>query len=306
MKIIITGGAGFIASHVVDAYIKAGHKVAVIDNLLTGFRKNVNPKARFYKADIKNLQLMERIMKHERPEVVNHHAAIAEVVKSLRNPIPTMETNVLGTTNVLLAFGKYGRGKNKEFIFSSSGGTVYGQPKKFPVSENTPLCALSPYGLSKLLGEEIIKFYSQQYNFRYIIFRYPNIYGPRQNPKGEAGVVAIFGGLIKRGLRPTIFGDGTKSRDYVYVGDIARANTMALTHNNNAILNLGWGGSVSDQEIFDTVAKELRFKQKPIYAPFRRGEVRRSALDARRARRILGWRPKVELSEGVKRTIAGL
>lgn len=304
MKIVVTGGAGFIASHVADTYIKAGHKVAVIDNLLTGFRKNVNPKARFYKADIRNLRLMERIFERERPGVVNHHAAIAEVVKSLRNPIPTLETNVLGTTNVLLAFGRHGRGKNKKFIFSSTGGAIYGEPKKIPAPESTPAVPLSPYGLSKFLDEEIIKFYARQYNFNYLIFRYPNVYGPRQNPKGEAGVVAIFGGLMKTGLRPTIFGDGTKARDYTYVADIASANVTALHRGKNEILNLGWGKIVTDQMIFDAIAKATKFKGRPTYAPYRKGEVYQIAIDARRARRILDWRPKVKLAEGIKKTIS--
>ena len=306
MKIIITGGAGFIASHVADAYIKAGHKVAIIDNLLTGFKKNMNRKAKFYKADIRNLPLMERIMKRERPEIVNHHAAIAEVIKSLRNPIPTFQTNVIGMANVLLAFGKHGRGKNKKLIFSSTGGAIYGEPKKIPADENTPAVPLSPYGLSKLLGEEILKFYSRQYGFKYLIFRYPNVYGPRQNSKGEAGVIAIFGGLIKNGGRPKIFGDGTKARDYTYVGDIVRANIAALRKGANDTINLGWGKIVTDQMIFDTIARETGFKQKPIYAPYRKGEVYQISIDAKKAKKILGWRPKVKLEEGIKKTLASL
>lgn len=306
MKIIVTGGAGFIASHVSDAYIKAGHKVVIVDNLLTGFKRNVNPKARFYKADIRNLGLMERIFKKERPEIVNHHAAIAEVVKSLRNPIPTLETNVIGTTNVLLSFGKYGRGKEKKFIFSSTGGAIYGQPKKIPADESTPAVPLSPYGLSKLLGEEIIKFYSRQYGFDYLIFRYPNVYGPRQNPKGEAGVIAIFGGLMRSGKKPTIFGDGTKARDYMHVGDIVRGNVAALSRGKNEIVNLGWGRIVTDQMIFDAIAKSVGFGGKPRYAPRRLGEVYQIAIDAKKARRLLGWKPKIKLREGVRKTVATL
>jgi UDP-glucose 4-epimerase len=306
MKIIITGGAGFIASHIADAYIKAGHKVVIVDNLLTGFRKNLNPKAKFYKADIRNLALMEKIFKRERPEVMNHHAAIAEVVKSVRNPIPTFQTNVLGTANVLLAFGKYGLGKNRKFIFSSTGGAIYGEPKKIPADEKTPAVPLSPYGLSKLLDEEIIKFYARQYGFKYLIFRYPNVYGPRQNPHGEAGVIAIFGLLMKEGVRPAIFGDGTKARDYTYVGDIVRANIIALTKGTNDTINLGWGKIITDQMIFDAVARETNFKQKPIYAPYRKGEVYQIAIDAKKAKKILGWRPKVKLEEGIKRTLKGL
>ncbi len=306
MKIIITGGAGFIASHVADAYIKAGHKIVIIDSLLTGFRKNLNPKAKFYKADIRNLALMEKIFGRERPEIVNHHAAIAEVVKSVRNPIPTFQTNVLGTANVLLSFGKYGHGKNKKFIFSSTGGAMYGMPKHLPAAETEATITLSPYGLSKHLGEEVIKFYARQYSFNYFIFRYANVYGPRQNPKGEAGVVAIFGGLVKRGLRPTIFGDGTKARDYVFVDDIVHANLLALRHKKNETANLGWGKLTTDQMIFDTIARKTGFKQKPIYAPYRKGEVYRISIDAKKARRILGWKPKTKLNEGIRKTLASL
>jgi UDP-glucose 4-epimerase len=306
MRIIVTGGAGFIGSHVVDAYLARGHKVAVIDNLSTGFRKNLNPKARFYKADIRDLKALERIFRRERPEAVNHHAAIAEVVKSLRDPLPTLQVNVLGTANVLLCFGRHGKGKNRKFIFSSTGGAIYGEPEKIPADENTPAAPLSPYGLSKLLGEETIKFYSRSYGFDYLIFRYPNVYGPRQNPKGEAGVVAIFGSLMKQGKRPTIFGDGTKARDYVYVGDIVGANITGLKTGVNSVLNLGMGKPVSDQTIFDTIARYAGFTGKPIHAPYRKGEVYRIALAARRARKILGWRPKTGLNDGVKKTLAAL
>ena len=303
MKILITGGAGFIASHIADTYIAAGHKVIIVDNLLTGFRRNVNPKAKFYKADIKNLALMERIFKKERPEVVNHHAAIAEVVKSLKNPIPTLESNVIGTANILMSFGRYGKGK-KKFIFASTGGAIYGEPERIPADEHTSKTPLSPYGLSKALGEDIIQFYARMFGFEYLIFRYPNVYGPRQNPKGEAGIVAIFGGLMKHGMRPTIFGDGTKTRDYVYVGDIARANLAVLRKGHNDILNLGWGKKVNEQMIFDAIAETIGFKEKPVYAPFRKGEVYQIALDAKKARRVLGFVPKVALKEGIKRTLA--
>lgn len=302
-KILITGGAGFIASHIADAYIASGHSVAIIDNLATGFRKNVPRKARFYETDIRDLAEVEQIFKKERPEVVSHHAAIAEVVKSLRNPLPTLEVNVLGTANVLLAFGKHGPGRSKKFIFSSTGGAIYGEPKKIPADEHTDAVPLSPYGLSKLLGEEVIKFYARQFGFDYLIFRYPNVYGPRQNPKGEAGVVAIFGRLMKICARPMIFGDGTKARDYVYVGDIARANVIALSRGKNEIINLGWGKKVTDHMIFNAVAREASFAEKPRHAPYRKGEVYQIALDARRAKKILDWEPKVKLQEGIRKTL---
>lgn len=306
MKIIVTGGEGFIASHIVDKYVAAGHKVVVIDNLLTGFRRNKNPKAKFYNADIKDGETIARIFKKERPEIVSHHAAIAEVAKSLRDPIPTLQTNVLGIANVLLAFGMYSRGENRKFIFSSTGGAMYGMPKHIPASEKEEPITLSPYGLSKHLGEEVIKFYARQYNFSYFIFRYANVYGPRQNPKGEAGVVAIFGSLMKKGVRPIIFGDGTKARDYVFVDDVARANLLALRRGKNETANIGTGKLTTDQMIFDTIAKESGFKEKPIYKPYRKGEIYKISLDARHAQKVLGWKPKVSLKDGIRETLKHL
>jgi UDP-glucose 4-epimerase len=306
MKILITGGAGFIASHVADTYIAAGHNVVIVDNLLTGFRKNVNAKAKFYKADIRDRAAIDKIFKKERPEIVNHHAAIAEVTKSLRDPIPTLQTNVLGIANVLLAFGTYGHGKNRKFIFSSTGGAMYGKPKKLPADEHEPQLTLSPYGLSKELGETIVHFYSHQFGFNYLIFRYANVYGPRQNPKGEAGVTAIFAGLMKAGKQPKIFGDGTKARDYVYVDDIARANLIALRKGNRETFNIGWGTLVTDKMIFDALAKETNFAGKSVYAPYRKGELYRISLSAKKAKKILGWEPKIKLQEGIRNVVASL
>ena len=315
MRIIVTGGAGFIGSHIVDAYINAGHKVAVIDNLLTGFKKNLNPKAKFYKADINNLNATDKIFGIEKPDIVNHHAALASVIGSIKNPAATFQTNVMGTVNLLSSFGKYKRGKNKKFIFASTGGALYGNPEKIPADEKTEVSPLSSYGLSKLLGEEMIAFYAKQYGFDYLIFRYPNVYGPRQNPKGEAGVVAIFGGMMKRGITPTIFGDGTKSRDYTYVGDISNANVIALKKGRNEILNLGWGKAVTDQKIFDTIKKEISFSEiarekrtpdMPRYAPYRKGEVYKTALNAGKAKKIIGWAPKIKFEEGVRKTLVSI
>ncbi len=312
MKIVVTGGAGFIASHITDAYIKAGHRVVVIDNLSKGLRKNINPKAAFYKTDITNLALMEKIFAKEKPEVVNHHAAIAEVVRSMRDPIPTLTTNVLGTVNLSLAFGHHGRGNKKtkggamgkKFIFASTGGAMYGDPKRIPVDESTPENPLSPYALSKQLAEETIKFYAKQFDFDYFIFRYANVFGPRQNPHGEAGIVAIFSELMRAGHRPTIFGDGTKARDYVYVGDVAAANLAALRHGKNTTVNIGAGTIVTDKQMFEAIAGAMDFMGKPIYAPYRAGEIYRISLDARRARKILGWKPKMEFGKGIREAIS--
>ncbi|HEY5220720.1 MAG TPA: NAD-dependent epimerase/dehydratase family protein [Candidatus Paceibacterota bacterium] len=307
MKIIVTGGAGFIASHIVDAYIKAGHRVAVIDDLSKGFRRNVNPKAKFYKADITDLAAMEKIFKKERPEMVNHHASIAEVSRSMRDPIPTLTVNVLGTANVLMAFGHHGRGgARRKFIFASTGGAMYGDPKHLPVDERTPIDPLSPYGLSKKLAEDTIVFYAKQFGFDHFIFRYANVFGPRQNPHGEAGIVAIFGELMKAGKTPTIFGDGTKARDYVYVSDVAAANLAALRRGKNTTVNIGRGKIITDREMFDAIAEAMEFEGKPKYAAYRKGEIYRISLDAAKARRILGWKPKVEFKKGVREATKGI
>lgn len=299
-KILVTGGAGFIGSHIVDELIKKKAKVIIIDNLSTGRKENINKRAKFYKGDIRDLNFIKRVIEKEKPEIIYHQAAIAEVIKSVKNPIPTLETNVLGTVNLLLVGGENGI---KKFIFASSGGAIYGKVDKIPVDEKNPTNPLSPYGLSKLLAEECIKFYAKNFNFQYLILRYPNVYGPRQNPKGEAGVVAIFTGLIKEGKRPIIFGDGTKTRDYVYVDDIVRANILGLSYSKNEILNLGWGRETSDYKIFEIIAKNLNFKEQPIYAPFRQGEVYRIALNSNRAKKVLNWQPKISLEEGIKKTI---
>ena len=299
MKILVTGGAGFIGSHVVDRYVDLGHEVAVIDNLSTGFEKNLNAKAKFFKADIRELEKIYEIVGDFKPDVINHHAALAEVTKSVENPSDTLAVNVMGTANVLLAGGK---ASIKHFIFSSTGGAIYGDPVHLPADESCKPAPLSPYGLSKLLGENIIEFYARIYGLTYTIFRYSNVYGPRQNPGGEAGVVAIFTNLIKSGTRPTIFGDGSKTRDYVYVGDVVSANELALDTTENNLLNLGWGKEISDKEIFDTIASTLNFSEGSIYAPFREGEVGKISLDSTKARKTLGWIPKVSLTEGINIT----
>ncbi|MBI4085312.1 MAG: NAD-dependent epimerase/dehydratase family protein [Candidatus Liptonbacteria bacterium] len=314
MKILVTGGAGFIASHIVDDYVKAGHKVIVVDNLSTGFRKNLNPKAKFYKSDIRNFPEMEKIFKHEKPTMVNHHAAVSLVMSSIDNQILTYETNLIGTVNLLLTFGEYGSGSagyRKKFIFASSGGTIYGQPKKIPVHESIALAPISPYGLSKFLGEETVKFYGKSFGFEYLIFRYPNVYGPRD----ISHVIPIFARLMKKGIKPTIFGDGSKARDYTYIEDIAQANILGLKKGVNEILNLGWGKKITDKKVFDTIKKEISFVEKikekgpvdtPRYASYRKGEIYQIALDSGRATKILGWKPKIKFEEGIGRTLETL
>lgn len=301
MKILVTGGAGFIGSNIVDAYIAAGHRVAVVDNFFHGFKKNVNPRAILYRADIRNLAAMKRIIKKERPNIINHHAAIAEVVQSMRDPLLTIAVNVQGTVNLLLAGGEVGI---KKFIFASTGGAIYGNAPTYPITESAPVAPLSPYGLSKLLAEECIHYYARQYNFRYLIFRYPNVYGPRQDPHGEAGVVAIFSQLLRQGKRPTIFGDGSKTRDYVYVKDIVRANLLGLRRCHQHTLNLGWGKEISDAMVHETIAKHFTHPPAVRYKSVRSGEVMRSSLFAGNAKRLLRWQPRFSFVDGVADYIA--
>jgi len=299
MKIIVTGGAGFIASHVADAYIRAGHRVVILDNLSTGSRRNINPKAKFYKADVRNGGFVERIFKKERPQLVNHHAALINVTKSVKDPLGTLQTNVLGTANVLIALGKYGE-KNKKIVFASSGGSIYGNSKRIPADENTEASPLSPYALSKLLAEETIVCFAKEYGIDYIILRYANVYGSRQ----KNGVVPIFTALMRRGKRPTIFGNGKKTRDYVYVEDVAVANVKAINKGAREILNIGSEKEISDQAVFNAIAENLNFRGKPIYVPRREGEVERIALSIHRAKKLLGWAPKISFQKGIKKMLS--
>lgn len=301
-SVLVTGGAGFIASHITDAYLKKGYRVAIIDNLVTGSRKNLNPKAVFYKADIRNLEAVRQIIQKEKPEVINHHAAIVEVIKSMRDPVATYAVNVIGTANLLVAAIE---GGVKKFIFASTGGAIYGEPKKIPADEKTPALPLSPYGFSKHSAEGFIQFYARASGMKYAILRYANVYGPRQNPKGEAGVVAIFAGLISQKIKPTIFGDGSKSRDYVYVGDIVEANMKATQKTNNTITNIGWGKKITDLDIFNAIAKNLEYEGQPNFAPYRKGEVYAISLNASRAKKLIGWSPKVPLMAGIALATAG-
>ncbi|MDP3956792.1 MAG: NAD-dependent epimerase/dehydratase family protein, partial [bacterium] len=259
-------------------------------------------RAKFYQADIRDENKIRKIFSHEKPDMINHHAAIAEIAKSLRDPMPTIEVNVQGTINLLL---RGGEAHIKKFIFASTGGAIYGEPKKNPASELFSEEPLSPYGLSKLFGERAVHFYAKYFGFDYFIFRYANVYGPRQNPKGEAGVVAIFSALMKAGRRPTIFGDGSKARDYVHVKDIARANVLALKRGKHDTVNIGWGRKVTDKNIFDALAGGLHFKEKPIYAEFRKGEVYQISLSAKKAEKVLGFKPRLDFESGISEYLKG-
>ncbi len=300
MRTLVTGGAGFIGSHLVERLLALNHRVSVVDDLSTGRRENLPDGVSFYELDICSPELSE-VFERERPEIVSHHAAQVNLRISVEDPFGDARSNILGTVNLLQCALRWG---TRHFIFSSSGGAIYGEPQRLPVDEEHPILPLSPYGLSKYAAEAYIELYGRLAGLPYTILRYPNVYGPRQDPRGEAGVVAIFSEQMIRGERPTIFGDGTKTRDYLHVDDVMEANLLLLERDGSAgVYNLGWGKEVSDQEVYEAVRLPLGFELEPIYSEKRAGEIDRISLDSTKFRELTGWRPRVELKSGVERTV---
>ncbi|MBM4053146.1 MAG: NAD-dependent epimerase/dehydratase family protein [Planctomycetes bacterium] len=298
MKILVTGGAGFIASHLADHLIAKGHEVIIVDNLSTGKKENINPKSVFYKVDICDIGRLEDVFNEERPDVVNHHAAHADVRKSVEMPAYDANINILGSLNLCQLSMKYGV---KKIIYASTGGAVYGEPKHLPVTENSPIEPISQYGVSKHTVEHYLFVFNKLYNLNFTILRYPNVYGPRQSPYGEAGVVAIFSEHVLSNKRPTIFGDGSKTRDYVFVEDIISANLKVLENcGNGEIFNLGWGIEVSDLNVFHAIRNALNSKIEPIFGSKRNGEIEHICLDNSKAMKVLDWKPRVKFEEGIK------
>jgi UDP-glucose 4-epimerase len=295
LKILITGGAGFIGSHVADGFLESGHEVVVLDDLSTGSRENLSPRARFYETDIRSSEVA-RIFERERPAIVNHHAAQMDVRRAVREPDFDASVNILGSLNVLECARRFGA---RKLVFASTGGAVYGESRRLPVDESHQIAPLSPYGVSKFAFEQYLAAYHRLHGLSYTVLRYPNVYGPRQNPNGEAGVVAIFAGQLLRGETPTIFGDGEKTRDYVHVSDVVEANRLALVEDRGEVFNLGWGEEVSDRAIFEAVSRAVGVSVAPLWSDARPGEVQRICLDSSRIRERLGWTPKVRLEEGV-------
>jgi UDP-glucose 4-epimerase len=299
MKILVTGGAGFIGSHIVDAYLSAGHEVVAVDDLSSGFRHNVPKDVRLHEVDIRSERLAE-VFATERPEVVNHQAARANVRESFEKPLLYADVNVIGSVNVLECCRQYGV---KKVIYASTGGAVYGEPLWLPVSEDHPIRPLDPYGASKHHVEHYLFLYRASFGISYTALRYPNVYGPRQDPHGEAGVVAIFTGQMLEGGEPVINGSGEQLRDFVHVFDVAKASVLALEKGHNDVLNIGSGAGTSVNTIFETLAELTHFQTKPIHAPAKQGEVYKIFLNATRAREALGWRPEVSLKEGLASTV---
>ena len=300
MKILVTGGAGFIGSNLVDALVERGDEVVVIDNLSTGRRENLNPQVKFYETSIGDPGLAD-IFEKEKPDIVCHHAAQIDLRRSVNEPLFDAEVNILGSLNVIVNSIRSGVGK---FVYASTGGAIYGEPQYLPVDENHPINPVSQYGISKHTVEHYLLLYALQHELNYVALRYPNVYGSRQNPFGEAGVVAIFASQMLRGEQPTIFGPGDKTRDYTHVSDIVEANLLAMECGRNLMCNIGTGVETSDQDIFDAIAEALGYSSSPIYTSVRPGEIQRICLAWSKAEQELGWRPKITLKDGIAKTVA--
>lgn len=299
MKVLVTGGAGFIASNVVDLFINEGLEVVVVDDLSTGRESNLNPAAAFYKIDIRSPHLAE-IFEKERPDVVNHHAAQMDVRRSVADPMFDASVNVLGSLNVIECAKRY---DVQRFIYISTGGAVYGEPEYLPCDETHPINPICQYGASKHTVEHYLYMYRVNYGLDYVVLRYPNVYGPRQNPLGEAGVVAIFTGQMLANQQVVINGDGEQERDFVYVGDCAQANLLALTAvNHNGIYNIGCNRGTTVNQIFGALKSVTGYKRAPVYGPAKLGETRKIYLNAEKAYRDLGWKPTVSLEDGLALT----
>jgi len=302
-RALVTGGAGFIGSHLADGLLARGAEVCVLDDLSTGRRDNVPEGASFVKGDICEEACLREVLEQARPDVVFHLAAQMDVRRSVREPLFDATTNILGSLRLLLACIKYGV---RRIIYSSSGGAAYGDVSRLPVSENAPPRPISEYGASKVAVEHYLSVYHCRRAIETVALRYPNVFGPRQRPDGEAGVVAIFAGRLLRGEACEIFGDGTKTRDYVYITDIVRGTLLGLKAPSGSVYNLGTGCGTSDQQVYDSVAQALDAEASPEYRPFRSGEVRHIALDARAAARDLGWRVEVSFEEGIREVVEWL
>lgn len=298
LNILVTGGAGFIASHIVDAFIENGHNVTIIDNLTTGREENINQKAKFYKLDIRDD--LSKIFEEGKFDVVNHHAAQIDVRRSVIDPIYDAGVNIIGTLNLLQNAVKYGV---KKFMFASTGGAVYGEQDYFPADENHKQQPLSPYGISKLAVEKYLYFYKEVHGLRYTILRYANIYGPRQNPLGEAGVVCIFLDKILAGEQPIINGSGEQTRDYVYVKDVVKANLLTLNEEESEIYNVGTGIETSVNELFRLINKNFNNSIKEVHGPAKPGEQMRSVITSEKLFKKFGWKPSTRLEDGLKETI---
>lgn len=300
MKVLVTGGAGFIGSHVCDEFLAKGHAVTALDNLSSGNRENLPPGVPLLELDIRSREAAQSI-EEQKPDVICHLAAQMDVRKSVQDPRFDAESNILGTLNLLEAAR---RAKVKKFIFSSTGGAVYGEQDVFPAPETHPTRPVSPYGVSKAAGELYLGYYRAQYGLNFAALRYANVYGPRQNPHGEAGVVAIFAQRLVKEERCTIFGDGGQTRDFVFGKDVARANYLAFERDYVGPVNIGTGIETDINRIYQLLAGAAGVSLPAIHEAAKPGEQRRSCVDPSLARRVLGWSPTVSLEDGLRQTLA--
>ena len=298
-KVLVTGGAGFIGSHLVKGLLENGYGVAVIDNLSSGQLRNLDHRATFYHAAINDPKIGQ-IIERERPEIIFHLAAQSSVRKSIDDPMGDADANVLGTIRLLSVAAAQGVHK---IVFSSTGGAIYGDPNTIPCDEDTPVNPLTPYALSKYVSELYLELFYELYRLQYTILRYANVYGPGQDPNGEAGVIAIFAGMMLRGRSPNIYGDGLQERDFVYVSDVVEANLAAAHRGDGRIYNIGTGEPVTVNRIYSLLQEFTEFHQEPVYLPRRGGDVLKIALDSGRAAQELGWEPKVSLEEGLRLSV---
>jgi UDP-glucose 4-epimerase len=303
MRVLVTGGAGFIGSHLVDAFVRLGHQVSVVDDLSTGSLEHLNPYVTFYELDVRDPALAE-VFERERPEVVSHHAAHVDVRRSTEDAVFDAEVNVLGTVRVLHESARSGVGR---FIFSSSGGAVYGEPERLPVDETHPPRPISPYGASKRAAEEYVELFGAMHGLAWTVLRYANVYGPRQGDLSEAGVVSIFARRMLDGRPCVINGDGDQQRDFVFVGDCVRVSELILDGAGaGRTYNIGTGVPASVNDVFESLARRTGYTLAPVHGPAQPGETYRIYLDASKARDELGWEPRVGLEDGLAITVADL
>jgi len=300
MRILVTGGAGFIGSNVVDRFVALGHDVAVFDNLSSGRREFVPAAAHLMVGDLTDAAAIERCVAEFKPEIVDHHAAQIDVRRSVEDPVFDARTNVLGGLALLQSCTRHGV---RKFVYASTGGALYGEGRTLPAGEDHPINPESPYGVSKHTLEHYLYLWKLLHRLDYTVLRYPNVFGPRQNPHGEAGVNAIFIGLMLKGQRPRIFGTGEQVRDYLYVADVVEANVLALERAGGEMLNLGTGVGTSVNDIVRELNTILGARIEPIYEAARPGEVQRIYLDASRAAKSLGWRPRTSFHDGLVKTV---
>jgi UDP-glucose 4-epimerase len=299
VNILVTGGAGFIGSNIADAYINMGHNVIIADNLSTGVKSFINPKAIFYEIDIRD-DKFSNIFKENKIDIINHHAAQIDLRKSVEDPKYDVDNNVIGSINLFQNAVKYGV---KKIIFASTGGAIYGEHDYFPANEEHPVRPYAPYGINKLTVEKYLFYYNHVYGLDYVVLRYANVYGPRQNPYGECGVVAIFTEKILNNTQPLINGDGKQTRDYVYVDDVVKANILALKAHGPAVYNIGTSVETDVNFIFNKLNEFSGSNFKEKHGPEKKGEQRRSVLSYEKINKELGWEPEVNMERGLRLTV---